>query len=332
MKTFTVVLSEGCNLDCSYCGVDKRSTKTIDVDLFLAELHEMQSQDPLTPIKIDFFGGEPLMQLPMIKQIIDATQSDPLISYGMPTNGLLLTPDTVKYLVDNRVQVSLSFDGLWQDKNRLQLTGRGTLSKILDKKELLRSIPGLSVHAMVARGCYNLLENHLFIKDQLGINPELTLVRDVGTWNATSVERLQVGITELMDWYIDNPTEDMPTFIRFFLRHFVRHSTHGFVKEYCGAGESVKMFSDNKLLPCTRFKDNPEAISKIPKFKNMDACKTCEVRSYCEKGCLFEQIKNGGPIVELCTLYKYIYAEIRRMTAALQHTPQFLHIIAEDAQ
>jgi radical SAM protein with 4Fe4S-binding SPASM domain len=292
----------------------------------------MQAQNPSDPITIDFFGGEPLMQLPLIKRIIDATRSDPTISYGLPTNGLLLTRDTANYLIDNNVHISLSFDGLWQDRNRLQLTGKGTLTRILDKKELLRSIPGLSVHTMVARGCYNLLENYLFIKDQLGVNAKLTLVRDVGTWNAVSVDRLQQGITEFVDWYIEHPEEEMPQFLRFYLRHFVQHATSGFVKQYCGAGETVKMFSDNKLLPCTRFKDNPEAIGKIPAFKQMKECLTCEVRSYCEKGCLFEQIKNDGPIVELCSLYKYIYAEIRRMTAALQHTPQFLRTIAEDAQ
>ena len=66
---------------------------------------------------------------------------------------------------------------------------------------------------MIDKGCYNLLENHLWIKENFGFNPHLTLVRDINTWNIDRVEKLKQGISELFDWYINNSHEEIPFFI-----------------------------------------------------------------------------------------------------------------------
>jgi radical SAM protein with 4Fe4S-binding SPASM domain len=250
----------------------------------------------------------------------------------MPTNGLLLTDENLQFLVDNNIEISVSFDGLWQDKNRLQLNGKSTRHKFFEKRDLLRKIPNLKIHSMIYKGCYNLLENHLFIRDNFGANPELTLVRDVDVWDSNSVEKLKFGITELFDWYMNNPQEDMPEFIRFYLRHFLNYKLKGLEKHNCGAGTSIFMFSENKIVPCTRFKDSPDMIAEIPKYAQMPECQSCEVKNYCEKGCLFEQIKNKGPIPELCDIYKYTYKEVSRMTRALHNNPYFNEQLLEEIE
>lgn len=317
MKLLTVFLSEKCNLNCTYCNQDKWSKKTIDPALFIQEYKLRRNQFPNDHIKIDFFGGEPLMFLDAIKTIIASTENDGNISYGMPTNGLLLTDEILDYIVEKKINLSLSFDGLWQDRNRLQLNGRGTTHRFFEKRDLFQRIPKLTIHTMIYRGCYNLLENHLYIARNFNANPELTLVRDVGVWDSKSVDRLKAGITELFDWYIDDPSNEMPNFIMFYLRHFLNYHRNGFVKDNCGAGTDIFMFSENQPVPCNRFKDKPEMIAAIPKYAQMPECQSCEVKNYCEKGCLFEQIKNQGPILELCSIYKYIYKEVKRMTETL---------------
>ena len=332
MKTLLVVLSEKCNLNCSYCGVDKWSKKRIDPDLYLEEFRKMRAAHPNEKIKIDFFGGEPLLQIDLIQQILDGVKDDDNIKLFMPTNGLLLDEEKVQFLVDNDIEISLSFDGLWQDKNRLQLNGKGTLQRFLEKRELFWQIPGVNCHTMITKGCYNLLENHLWIRDNFGFNPELTLVRDVGTWDVRSVEKLKIGIREMFDWYIVNPNEPIPYFIMFYLRHFLNYHNKNVVTDNCGAGTDVFMFSENKVVPCTRFKDSPEMIAEIPKYARMPVCQTCEVKNYCQKGCLFEQIKNQGPIVELCDIYKYTYKEVKRLVAALRNNDYFKRVVQDDLE
>lgn len=292
----------------------------------------MRERFPDETIKIDFFGGEPLLQMDLIKIILDGVRDDGNIKLFMPTNGLLLDDEKINFLIENNIEISLSFDGLWQDRNRLQLNGRGTLHRFLEKRDMFRKIPGVNCHTMITKGCYNLLENHLWIRDNFGFNPELTLVRDVGTWDQDSVEKLKVGITEMFDWYIANPEQGMPYFVLFYLRHFLDYHSKGVTTDNCGAGTHMFMFSENKIVPCTRFKDSPDMIAEIPKYARMPVCQTCEVKNYCKKGCLFEQIKNQGPIAELCDIYKYTYREVKRMTAALKNNPYFKQVVKEEME
>lgn len=332
MKSLLVVLSEKCNLNCSYCSVDKWSKDRIDPNLYLAEFRKMRNQYPDETIKIDFFGGEPLLQIDLIQLILDGVRDDKNLKLGMPTNGLLLTEDTVNFLIKNNIQTSISFDGLWQDKNRLQLNGKGTLERYYEKRDLFHRLPEVVCHTMVDKGCYNLLENHLFIRDHFGFNPQLTLVRDVGTWSSAGVTKLKNGITELFDWYIHHPEEEMPFFITFYLRHFLNYHNKGVTLDNCGAGTNMFMFSDNKVVPCTRFKDSPEMVEEIPKYAQMPVCQTCEVKNYCQKGCLFEQIKNQGPIVELCDVYKYAYREVKRMANELKNNNYFKQVVQRELE
>jgi uncharacterized protein len=332
MKTLLVVLSEKCNLNCTYCDVDKWSKKAIDVDMYLDEFRKMREQHPTERIKIDFFGGEPLLQFDLIQRIVDGVREDGNVKLFMPTNGLLLTDEILEYLVKEQIETSVSFDGLWQDKYRLQLNGRKTSHRFLEKADLFKQIPNLRMHTMIYKGCYNLLENHLFIKKHFGVNPELTLVRDVDVWDSASVEKLKAGIEELFDWYIANPHEQMPFFITFYLRHFLNYKVKGLEKHNCGAGTDIFMFSDNKIVPCTRFTKAPELIAEIPKYAQMPECQSCEVKNYCEKGCLFEQIKNKGPIVELCSIYKYTYRQVSRMSQELGSNPYFIQQLKEEIE
>ena len=330
MKTLLVVLSEKCNLNCTYCGVDKWSKKAIDPDLYLAEFRKLRAEFPNELIKIEFFGGEPLLQLELVDVIINGVRDDSNVKFFMPTNGLLLTEENINYLLDNRVEISLSFDGLWQDKNRLQLNGKKTLDRFFEKKTLFDKIPNILCHTMITRGCYNLLENHLFIRNNFGFNPELTLVRDVGTWDMASVEKLKKGIDELFDWYLENPQEDIPHFILFYLRHILDYKSKSVTTDNCGAGLDVLMFSENKIVPCTRFKDQPDIIARIPEFRKMTACSTCEVRNYCKKGCLYEQIQNDGPIEELCIIYKYMYNKVFSLIKEMKDNEKFVNIIKKE--
>jgi sulfatase maturation enzyme AslB (radical SAM superfamily) len=312
--------------------VDKWSKLSIDPYLYLEEFRKMRERFPDETIKIDFFGGEPLLQMDLIKIILDGVKHDDNLKLFMPTNGLLLDEKKVQFLIDNNIEVSLSFDGLWQDRNRLQLNGKKTLHRFMEMRDMFKQIPGVNCHTMITKGCYNLLENHLWIRDNFGFNPELTLVRDVGTWDQDSVDKLKVGISEMFDWYIENPEQGMPYFVLFYLRHFLDYHSKGVTTDNCGAGTHMFMFSENKVVPCTRFKDSPDMIAEIPKYAQMPVCQTCEVKNYCKKGCLFEQIKNQGPIVELCDIYKYTYREVKRMTAALKNNEFFKQVVREEME
>lgn len=330
MKTLSAVMSEKCNLNCSYCGVDKLSNKRIESELLLEQFNKLRQQYPEEIIRIDFFGGEPLINFDIIQYTIEHTKDDPQIQYFMPTNGLLLDEEKLDYLQKHNVQISISFDGLWQDTNRLQHNNKGTLDRYLNKAELFRKIKNFHIHTMVTVGNYNLLENHQFILKNMGANPDLTLVRD-DIWDEESTRKINEGITELFNWYKANvDTEEMPNFIREYMKHVVLYKSKKTEIKNCGAGIDLITFSDNKTLPCYRFRDQPDIIAKMPEFREMTKCMTCEVKNYCRKGCLYSQIKNDGPIDELCDMYKHIYSEVFSMIKDLKHNEKFLNILKRE--
>ena len=322
MIVMSIALSEQCNLNCTYCNVDKLSKKRIDPQLFLNQYRQKRTDLPNEKFQVDFYGGEPLLQWDIVKTIVGEIHGDGSKLF-MPTNGLLLTQEKVDYLNEHGFQVSLSFDGLWQDINRKQHNNTGTLDLYLKKRDLFRQLNNLECHTMIYKGNFNLLENHLFIREVLGINPVMTLVRDLNVWDAESVQKFNAGFTELVNWYILNAdTEEMPNMMVDYLRHVLLYSVKRMTLDFCGAGDTHFSFTENEMLPCNRFQEK-QYLEKIPEFKRMKECESCDVKNYCKKGCLFENIKNGGPIVELCDMYRHIYQEISRMVTELNSNRVF---------
>lgn len=329
MITLSVALSEACNLNCTYCNVDKQSKTSIDPILFLQEFNKIRTQNPKEKIQIDFFGGEPLLHFNKIKYILE-TINDTNVQYVMPTNGLLLDQEKLNYLIKHNVRISLSFDGLWQDINRPQHNTKGTFDIFIDKKDFFNQL-NLSIHCMIAPGNYNILENHLFLLNY-GANAEIAIIKDINVWDNSSIEKLINSFEELFLYYEADTTRLFPASFMYYLRHvLINKSKHIEIKS-CGASENYFSFSENKLIACNRFKDEPQIEEKIPEFLNMEKCQTCEVKGYCRRGCLYENIKNDGPIDEICIFFKYIYNRIDKMLITLKDDNNFKKIIRSEIE
>lgn len=309
MQTLMVMMSEKCNLNCSYCGMDKWTNKKIDPDFAINRFKELRHQYPQETIKVDFFGGEPLLQMPMVKYIVKEIKSmDNDYKFFMPTNGIAMTEGILDYLKSEGIDISISLDGLWQNKNRLTIKNKNSMEILLKKKHLFE---GLRCHSMITGDCGgNLLENHLWIQLAFGMNPELTLVRDRGTWTQEQVEQLKKGIDDIFEWAVNASV--MPNFVVPWVTDVLRYHGKGVVIDGCGVNKDIHTTTqENKTVTCNRFKDDPEALKGIT--YQWKECGTCRVKNYCHKGCMYEQVKSGGPIPELCDIYKYCYDKARAL-------------------
>lgn len=126
----TLQITQQCNLRCNYCVYsggyqnrmhsnrvmsEKVAKKSID---FLAE-HSIDS----TKVHIGFYGGEPLLQFPLIKVCVAYAEqrlAGKNISYGLTTNATLLTREMVTFFAKHKVMLNISLDGDKEshDKNR----------------------------------------------------------------------------------------------------------------------------------------------------------------------------------------------------------------------
>lgn len=174
VSAITLFVIQDCNLRCTYCYGDggqycdhgKMSIETVKkaVD-FLVEQSETNNLD------IAFFGGEPLLNMPLIKYVIKYTKqieekSNKRFSFCMTTNGTLLTPEIEKYLIDNKVSIQISFDGdkKVQDKNRFFANGKGSYDLVVEKTKNLRDKKQISCRGTITSVSLNLKESfeHLY--------------------------------------------------------------------------------------------------------------------------------------------------------------------------
>ena len=67
-------------------------------------------------LSLSFYGGEPLLALPLIKRAIrhveSAKQPKQETDFNITTNGLLLDRDTVRFLARHGVDTTISCDGI----------------------------------------------------------------------------------------------------------------------------------------------------------------------------------------------------------------------------
>jgi sulfatase maturation enzyme AslB (radical SAM superfamily) len=112
-SSFTFVMTDDCNLNCSYC-YQKRGKTYLDtgtaknaVDFF----YPFFTQDCF----VNFYGGEPLLAFEKIEEIIDYIQrkdndSKKALQYSITTNGSLLEDDVLQFFNKNKFLVLLSFN------------------------------------------------------------------------------------------------------------------------------------------------------------------------------------------------------------------------------
>ncbi len=132
-----IFLTYKCNLACSYCFEDKKSGKvkwnTDELINFLKwETEERNRKYYQENSKIMFYGGEPLLEQRLMKEIARKAEKLPF-DFGIQTNGTLLAKID-GYILNKLKVISISIDGLREthDKNRHFKSGKGSYDIIID--------------------------------------------------------------------------------------------------------------------------------------------------------------------------------------------------------
>ncbi len=130
-----VVVTLRCNHKCVYCHASAQgmNRKELDMDKVIAKETVDKIFKTTSPfVAIEFQGGEPLVNWPIVKFIIEYAQKKNKqvkknLEIRLVSNFSLMTEAKFKYLIDNRVSMCISLDGPEKvhNKNRILVGDKG---------------------------------------------------------------------------------------------------------------------------------------------------------------------------------------------------------------
>lgn len=140
MHSITLELSEQCNLRCKYCIYNKDyssyrefSPHNMSYDTAKAAVDFLMKNSPLKEkVSVGFYGGEPLLQFPLIKKVVEYINekySERNVFYTMTSNMTLMTSEKASFLSSiKNFSIVASIDGPKEihNENRLFENGKGS--------------------------------------------------------------------------------------------------------------------------------------------------------------------------------------------------------------
>jgi len=141
-----------CNSKCKYCQVSSKSEEAVKFDMNESTARKIVDLIFMTPapaIKIEFQGGEPLLNLEIVKYVIDyAEQCNSKkckkLEFVICTNLTLITDEILEYLRNHKVYISTSLDGPnnLHNMNRPFRNGQASYDVVIKNMEKVREYLG----------------------------------------------------------------------------------------------------------------------------------------------------------------------------------------------
>lgn len=330
VKALCLNVAHTCNFTCDYCfakggkyhGPDAIMSKEVAkraIDFLIENSGSHYNLD------IDFFGGEPLMNLDLVKYTVDYARSledkyNKHFNFTLTTNGLLLNDETIDYLNENMKNVVLSLDGRPEvhDHFRKTLNGKGSFDIIVPKFQKLVEKRGDKEYYM--RGTYtaNNLDFTEDIKTYLDLGFKRTSLEPVvgaGPYELkdSHLDKLYSEYEKLADMMIKSIDDDD----KFIFYHYMIDLENGpcIHKRLsgCGSGsEYMAVTPTGDLYPCHQFVGNPDFVigdvfkgvenkDLINEFKSCNCfskeeCRSCWASMYCSGGCAANNYNATGDL------------------------------------
>lgn len=327
----TLHVAHACNIKCAYCfahgGDYGGQPGFMQPDIARQAVRwAMDSAIPFRRCQIDFFGGEPLLNIGLIRETVPyareyAREIGVDVSFGITTNGSLMPEETIRFLVDEEFQVKVSVDGNASVQNRLRKfhDGSDTYDVVAENVRKLaeRSPDQVAVHATMTS--FN-LDGAAIVKDleklgaaQVELAPVVVSPKVPYAFREEHLPQLKRGLRKQSQYElmaILKGSADRAFFDEYIERLMRRakacHGCHGGKTFFAVAADGAIYFCSS-LADSPEFKmgdvftgldiQNQDRIDETFHVDNRTDCRTCWARNLCGGGCLFDaRTANGDPL------------------------------------
>ena len=325
---YHIILTKECNLNCNYCGGGS-DTPPKEIRYSIADLKSFLSQDS-NPV-IEFYGGEPLLRIETMKNIMDAIPA----RFVIQTNGLLLDKIELHYLSKFH-SILVSIDGTEEitDKNR----GKGVYDRIMHNIRHIkrRGFCGDLVARMTVAQGTDIYENVTHILDALVFDHVHWQLDFEMFWEAW--ENTEPGLSE----WIDSYNSGISSLVKWWVGEMENGGkVHGIVpfigvmnsllsgagsRLRCGSGiDFFSVMPDGRISACpvsidfdfsvigSIFDDSPHSLCN--KVRVGEPCVSCDIFHICGGRCLFvnraqDRLRENGYAL-ICSTVRHLVRELQ---------------------
>lgn len=292
-----LLITYRCNLHCSYCYEPKVQNFRMGAAKAKQIITEQLSLlgDDYDSVEIQFMGGEPLLEFPLIKEISEwlwsLSMNKKLMVLFAPTNGTLLNEEMKSWFSANRerIHLGLSFDG----NQTMQDINRSKSHKNVDLNYFVKTWADQSVKMTISPKTINNLSDGVvylhrkgfnYISADLAMGPSLL-------WSNASLRDYQLELRKLIKFYLENPRLIPFSMLRLEISPAIFRKRKN-VKT-CSCGEDMvcvdwtgKSYACHLFSPVAIPIDKAERSNRLYNFSNQsqfnsDSCSKCILNNVC---------------------------------------------------
>ena len=338
VKALCLHIAHDCNLACKYCFAEegeyhgRRALMSFEVGKKALDFLVANSGNRVN-LEVDFFGGEPLLNWDVVKQLVEYGRSiekehHKKFRFTLTTNGILLNDDILEFANREMGNIVLSIDGRKEvnDKMRPHRGGQGSYDEIVPKFQKTaesRNQMNYYVRGTFTRYNKDFAEDVKQLADlgfkQISVEPVVAKENEDYALREEDIPALLAEYDKLALEYIKRKKEGKA--FQFF--HFMIDLEGGpcVAKRLsgCGSGnEYLAVTPWGDFYPCHQFVGNEEflmgnvdeGITRTDirdTFKNCNVytkekCKNCFAKFYCSGGCAANSYQFHGNIHDVYDL------------------------------
>ncbi len=337
IKALCLHIAHTCNLNCSYCFASQgkyhgeRAVMSLEVGKRAIDFL-VENSGSRKNLEVDFFGGEPLMNFQVVKDIVAYARSiekekGKNFRFTLTTNGVLVDDDVIEFANRECHNVVLSLDGRKEihDAYRVDYSGNGSWDKIVPKFQKFvesRNGKGYYMRGTFTHANPDFLEDIKTMLDlgftELSMEPVVCPEGDPAALTEDDKEVVMEQYEKLAALMLERDKEGKP----FTFYHYMIDLTGGpcIYKRISGCGSGTEYMAVTPwgdLYPCHQFvgEDSFKLGDIYQGVTNKEAqcqfascnvyahpeCRDCWARLYCSGGCAANAYHSTGSVTGVYT-------------------------------
>ena len=308
----TLAVTLECNLACNYCYIQKKNSKMAFSTAERAVDFIFEKGGEHGKIDINFFGGEPLLEFALIKDITETIRAHPSfdrdrIAITVVSNGTIFSQEIADFLIKKDVGLCISCDGpeKVQDKFRHFPDGRGS-SALVEKniRQILTIFPLTPINAVYSPENIQMLPQVVDYLAEIGTRNIYLSPNISARWTEMEMIMLTKVYEDIGKRYIEFYNINAPRYISLIdskIAVILRGGYRPLEKCRMGNGEFAFGPSGN-VYPCERLIGSDEgkehclgnvndgtihvgACHEVSGAAINLECRTCGLKEYCMNWC-----------------------------------------------